>query len=94
MIDLNVLKQLYDFEYEGNRYILTELTTPVALGGGSYDIVAIFKIRYCKWNDVDLLEATEEDYDLIKYDFIDYFYGADDDAHELISNAKEYIDRH
>jgi hypothetical protein len=66
-----------DFEYNGKNYMLTEL---YEVGGkASHDIIAIFEITL----DEDGME---------KYNFVDYFCGADDSEEVLIDNAKKFID--
>ena len=84
------------FNYKDNDYELTELKEPKK--NEIFDIIAIFKIKYCVWNDGDLVEVSKEVYEesdeqFKKLEFIDYFYGANEEDEVLISISKEIIDR-
>ena len=84
------------FNYKDNDYELTELKEPNK--NEILDIIAIFKIKYCVWNDGDLVEVSKEEYEesdeqFKKLEFIDYFYGANEEDEVLISTSKEIIDR-
>lgn len=84
------------FNYKDNEYELTELKEPNK--NETFDIIAVFKIKYCIWEDGDLVEVSKETYEesdeqFEKMEFIDYFYGADEEDEALISISKEIIDR-
>ena len=78
--------------YKGNDYELTELCEPNA--NETFDIIAIFRIKYCIWKGSNLVEVSKDVFEQTldnfeKMEFVNYFYGADDDIEEI---AKEYID--
>ena len=84
------------FNYKNNDYELTELKEPNK--EETLDIIAIFKIKYCIWQNNELVEVSKDDYEksddnFEKMEFIDYFYGVDDEDEVLISTSKEIIDR-
>ena len=84
------------FNHKDNDYELTELKEPNK--EETLDIIAIFKIKYCIWQNNELVEVSKDDYEksddnFEKMEFIDYFYGVDDEDEVLISTSKEIIDR-
>lgn len=84
------------FNYKNNYYELAELTEPNK--NETFDIIAIFKIKYCVWEGLELKEVSKDVYDKTddnfeKMEMVDYFYGSDDEDDVLISTAKEIIDR-
>lgn len=76
--------------YKENTYELTELIDPK--DRASFDIIAIFKVRNCKWDNNKLVNCTEEESETELLDFITYFYGASDNEDILIKDAKSRID--
>ena len=68
----------------GQNYELVELHE--LNQNATYDIVAIFKINYIKENDDQAAQVWELG------DFVNYFYGANDDTENIINIANEYID--
>ena len=81
------------FNYKDNDYELTELYEPNS--NETFDIIAIFRIKYCIWQEMELIEVSKEVYERFydnfeKLEFVDYFYGADEDIVEL---AKKCIDK-
>ena len=84
------------FNYKNNDYELAELTEPNK--NETFDIIAIFKIKYYVWEGLELKEVSKDVYDKTddnfeKMEMVDYFFGADDEDDVLISTAKEIIDR-
>lgn len=84
------------FNYKNNDYELAELTEPNK--NETFDIIAIFKIKYYVWEGLELKEVFKDVYDKTddnfeKMEMVDYFFGADDEDDVLISTAKEIIDR-
>lgn len=83
------------FNYKDNDYELTELKEPNK--DETLDIIAVFKIKYCIWQNDELVEVTKGVYEnsddkFEKMELVDYFYGADDEDEVLISTSKEIID--
>lgn len=77
--------------YEGQEYELTELVEPT--NGASFDIIAIFKVVYRKWDQETLrfidYEKDENDDDIEDFlEFVDYFYGASDNKDLLIEDTQ------
>ena len=81
--------------YEGQEYELTELVEPT--NGATFDIIAIFKVVYRKWDQETLrfvdCEKNEKDDDVEDFlEFVDYFYGASDNEDLLIEDAQRWLD--
>ena len=67
-----------EFEYLGRKFILVELVDPFK--NESYDIIQVMEVIY------------DEELEMEKYKFINYFYGASMyDEEEAIKIAKGYI---
>lgn len=80
--------------YRGNEYELTELYEPNS--NATFDIIAIFRVQYCVWSGLNLIEVSKDLYDktddkMEKLSFVDYFYGAEDFEENLIEEAKKRI---
>ena len=77
------------FKYNKNDYELAELVEPETRA--SFDIIAIFRVAYCIWENGELIETTKEIYKKTENHFeqlvfVNYFYGSED-----VETAKEYI---
>ena len=77
--------------YKDKVYELAELTEPNK--NETFDIIAIFEVKPCKWVGTDLVECSKDECEFEKLVFINYFYGSDEDDESLIEVVKEYIDR-
>ena len=89
------------FNYNGKEYELVELKEPHCSWGKSFDIIAIFEVRYVKFVEGNKkVYISKGEYDeLIKtYDacdelrFINYFYGASENIETIKENAEHFID--
>ena len=84
--------------YKGNYYELAELKEPNE--ESSFDIIAIFKSRYYKYDGDKQINITKEEFEngietsWELGNFINYFYGASDQEEKNVSIAKEYIDEY
>lgn len=84
------------FTYKGNDYELAELKEPNK--NITFDIIAIFKVKYCECVGFELKEVSKETYEASDHSFMDleyinYFYGTDNTEEAMVKNAQEYIDR-
>lgn len=84
--------------YKGNYYELVELKEPNE--ESSFDIIAIFKSRYYKYDGDEQINITKEEFEegietsWELGEFINYFYGASDQEEMIENIAKGYIDEY
>ena len=79
-------------DYKGKTYELTELYEPNV--GESFDIIAVFRVKYCIWKGTELIEVSKDEFDRTfdrfeDLEYVGYFYGSEDD---IESKAIEKID--
>lgn len=83
------------FNYNNKEYELVELCEPHRYA--RLDCLAIFEITYINFEKNKEIKITKEEYEkdeigsTIKYRFINYFYGVEDEQTN-IENAKYFID--